>query len=353
MEETERVNDPGLIPLEGGGNRSPAFDDLARAFQIELRRAMTSPGKRRLHLFTTGSPSPELRRVLARIDRYTSELRRLHDANARPGDFDIPRVRDLFMGSPSGMDVLTAWVVADDLKFEVLDRADDAYLGVLLAREAGRQDPLPEMQVARWTDCFAEDELAALMRAFQAGTPTEEQRRRARACLRSLYLRSAELGNLGRARQETRARYLVRWTQVLLPLVVSLGLALYGASVSRSSFWRLMVVGFAGAFGSTLSGVLQVRGLTRITALRSVRAGLFTQPLVGAAASLFIFALLASHLLVLPGTNSSTPPDWPALATYGFLAGFSEPFFFGAVRRITSSSEPAGATRGAESREQG
>jgi hypothetical protein len=322
----------------------PGFDAVAKEFQDHLRAEMNDRGSR---LFGMGAPSPEQLRVLARMDRYVSELRLLYAASSSRDDFEVPRVHDLFRTPLQDMDVLTAWVVADDLKFEVLAQADDLYLTSLLQQEAASARQQPEQPGIHWTDLFRAEELSASIDAFAMDPVPDAERRRARSCLHALYLRRAEAGNLSRAQQRTRAHYLVRWTQVLTPLVLAFLLSMYMAATSSSAFWPLLTAGLAGALGSTLSGALQVRGLTRIAALRSVRAALYTQPLVGATASLFLYALLESHLLVLPGTTSSGTPGWAALATYGFLAGFSEPFFLGAVQRIASGAgRGGGATNG-------
>jgi len=65
---------------------------------------------------------------------------------------------------------------------------------------------------------------------------------------------------------------------------------------------------------------------------------MLVQPLIGAAAGLFLFLLIESRVVGLPGTTDKTD-WWFVLATYGFIAGFSEPFLLGTVRRVAGTAE--------------
>ena len=278
------------------------------------------------------NPSPELRRVCALMFGQAGELQRLVErAGQAAAGPPLPA-----LSAVTGLDILTAWVNFDGLKMQLLDHADDAYLAVLVDKHAAQLRLMSVWQPPDPAHPVAGSELDRLIRAFMAGTVTDQDRHKARTALRALYLADSQRGNLERARQETRRHYLARWNQVLAPLIVLLGLAAYGASRHAGSGWRLLVAALAGALGSTLSGVFAVRGSTKITALRSLRALLFTQVLVGATASLFLYAFLESRVLQVPGTAATGPTPWAVVALYGFLAGFSEPFFLGLVRRVAS-----------------
>jgi hypothetical protein len=87
-----------------------------------------------------------------------------------------------------------------------------------------------------------------------------------------------------------------------------------------------------------LSGVFNLRGLRRLIDLRVFQAGMSVQPFIGAAAGLFLFLLIESDVVSLPGTTNKTNV-WPVLATYGFIAGFSEPFLLGTVRSVAGTAE--------------
>jgi hypothetical protein len=333
-------------PRRGHDLRS--FERLAEQLQSRLR-AEIDPDHHHKVSFRRG-PTPELRRVLVRAHCHVEELRRLHDRSSTPQSFEHQSLYDTLSIAPDWRDVVMAWSLTDELARQVIELADDPMLATLLAAETTCRLSQPDSPAVTWSSMFDLDELATLISAFRAGEPTADQRKRAKACLTALALRRSELGNRQRAEQETRARYVVRWTQILFPLVAALTAVAAMAMTSTWTPWSVAVCILAGALGSTLSGAIQVRQLTRITALRSLRGGMFAQPVIGAAAAVFLLLLLESHVLVLPGTTSAAAPSWSALGTYGFLAGFSEPFFFGTVRRITGMAEgpatedrPAGA----------
>jgi len=98
------------------------------------------------------------------------------------------------------------------------------------------------------------------------------------------------------------------------------------------------ITALAGAIGSTLAGFFKLRELVRITDLRFLKTGMYIQPVIGAAAALLLLVLLESGILELPGARDGQPST-AALATYGFIAGYSEPFFLGVVRRVAGSGD--------------
>jgi hypothetical protein len=84
--------------------------------------------------------------------------------------------------------------------------------------------------------------------------------------------------------------------------------------------------------------------------LRGMRNWMFVQPWVGAAAALAILAVLASGIVKLPGAQSGLQ-SWAGLAAYGFVAGFSEPFFLGVVARIAGVHDSEASTRPGDDRD--
>src|SRR5262249_51515228 len=118
--------------------------------------------------------------------------------------------------------------------------------------------------------------------------------------------------------------------------------------VHKDSIWICLLPTCAGALGSMLSGILNLRGLRRLTDLRVFEIGMVVQPLIGAAAGLFLFLLIESGVLSgvlgLPRTENKTG-EGSILGTYGFIAGFSEPFLLGIVRRVAGAAEENAESR--------
>ena len=96
-----------------------------------------------------------------------------------------------------------------------------------------------------------------------------------------------------------------------------------------------MLIAVAGAVGGTVSGTLKLRGLIRITQFRLLGAGVVVQPFISAAGALFTAFVLLGDVIRLPGVEQPNP-SWAILAAYGFVAGFSEPFWLGVVRKMVS-----------------
>jgi hypothetical protein len=105
----------------------------------------------------------------------------------------------------------------------------------------------------------------------------------------------------------------------------------------------LMLAAVAGATGGTLSGARALRDATDIRRARSFQAWWWVQPAVGAAVGLFVYALLNSTVLSLPGSDASVGAEarGSAVIVYAFLAGFSEPFVLGVLDRITRAADVA------------
>lgn len=157
-----------------------------------------------------------------------------------------------------------------------------------------------------------------------------------------------ENGRKRRTRLALRNRFFVYTLLVLAPLVCGLAAAASWASEGELSGAVVVLVAVAGAVGATVAGAFKLRELLTMTQFRLLGFGLAVQPFIGAAAATFLLLVLQSDLLVLPGTDA--PVSWAALGTYGFAAGFSEPFFLGIVRRLAAppaDEVPAVAPTGA------
>jgi hypothetical protein len=124
----------------------------------------------------------------------------------------------------------------------------------------------------------------------------------------------------------------------MIPLIVLLVVMIaLAAKFPRTVIVVLLLTAFAGAAGSILGGVLRFRDLSNLTNIRDLTVGTLAQPFVGGVAALFIFLLLESRIVVLPGISATGPPSWQSLGVYGFVAGFSEPFFLGILGRVASA----------------
>ena len=152
----------------------------------------------------------------------------------------------------------------------------------------------------------------------------------------ALYRMRSQEGRRLRARFDTRSKYFGRALLLLLLLGATLwwGLIVILDVPSR----EVASVAIAGAVGATLSGFYVLRKLTRLTEFRLFRAGMWLQPVVGALAGTVLLLILTSGLVSL-ARGSDRVAD---LAVYGFLAGFSEPFFLGVIGRIAGAgTEPS------------
>lgn len=149
-------------------------------------------------------------------------------------------------------------------------------------------------------------------------------------------------GSHERARSALRARYLRRAGGLLTVLVAAawgVGLAI---SQERTA---VTLCALAGAIGGGLSGARSLRDSSRIQETRVFQTWWWVQPLVGAAVGLFVYTLLASPVLTLPG--SGDPDDVKRTAgrvVYAFIAGFSEPWLLGIVNRLGGSADSAATT---------
>ena len=95
----------------------------------------------------------------------------------------------------------------------------------------------------------------------------------------------------------------------------------------------------AGLLGAALSGTIKARdALVRASDIEAFRDALPAQLLVGAAAALAFVLLLQSKLVTVAGPGLGS---WQSATAIGFLAGFSEPYFLGTVRRVATLGESA------------
>jgi hypothetical protein len=148
-----------------------------------------------------------------------------------------------------------------------------------------------------------------------------------------------ERGTHTRARIALRTRYLQRVGRILWCLVAIALLVALGVSEDAGG---LLLASIAGATGGTLSGARSLRDSSDIREARGFQAWWWVQPGVGAAVGLFLYALLTSAIVTLPGTDpADTSTRTSAIVVYAFVAGFSEPFVLGVIAKITGAADAA------------
>lgn len=337
---------------DGGRQR---FQDLYDAAALLRHRAVVAlteqrPWWRRWQWWHPLS-HPELRKIVETLPEAVGDVTRLLARSGADGHPLDDRTRthllELFGQSLEGMTVESGWQLLDALQAVGLQLGQHdtdhvaALLDVELAHEARSpaegEAPLhyPGWGRARWSDVFPVEALSDLRRQLGNGRPVEARvLDSAYAHLAMLARVRTENGRKRRTRLALRNRFFVYTLLVLAPLVCGLAAAASWASDGSLPASVVVLVAVAGAVGATVAGAFKLRELLTMTQFRLLGFGLAVQPFIGAAAATFLLLVLQSDLLVLPGTDA--PVSWAALGTYGFAAGFSEPFFFGIVRRLAA-----------------
>ena len=277
----------------------------------------------------------ERRKVLQRLGSEVQLLRRLlarnqaaltHEAGERLGQV----LREAAADDPTLED---AWYSADSLRLGLLDLADDAYLATLIEQEHVRGRGDRRLSWGRYLDSA---HLDALYKAVRAGGLTDLERSSAVEALAFIFEKRRDDGAHYRARVTLKAQAFFRAAAILGPLLLAAGVTI--VLVSDASAAAVVLTAVAGGLGGTLAGAKELRGMLRINDLRSLSGWSILQPLVGASAALVMLLVLESGILGLPGVNG--PSSAVAIALYGFLAGFSEPFFLGVVAKIAGTADP-------------
>jgi hypothetical protein len=309
-------------PLESQWFRLPVSRVVAPSAPAtleELLRTACMPPRR---------ASPELVKVLGFIQDELGQARRLW---ALRRQVDAAAEEELRVALESA-DIRTTdrgWEVYGVLKRLNLRLGDRFYIAGLLEYENAHLHESAHWHT--WDEHFDPAELQVLLAAYRSGRVTPAQRGTAVDRLMTLSLKRAEAGRNRRAQAALKELYLQRLAAALLVLLVLL--AVSADMSSARSLWReFALAAFAGALGSTLSGVLKLRDrLVRLDELRAFRPAMRVQPLVGASAGAIVFMLLSSHAVAVGALN---PTVWSSPGLLGFVAGFSEPFFLGLVDRV-------------------
>jgi hypothetical protein len=275
---------------------------------------------------------PELTRVWGRLKDDLGTARRLIPAAGGPYASDAKkRLRSLLTRQPGSSEAWTLLFAREfngSLQSLLPTLGDDAYLLAQLDSENVRE---------RFRRMYGKDELKKWSNQTSLDN---DQRARLANQLVQLQLERSNRRRKEHTRQAIRSRQLLKILWILLPLVVVVGYVL--ASALHTSGWKVAIAALGGALGSVLSGAFKLPGLRRLRDLRSFQAGLFLQPVIGGAAGLVAFILVRTGILHLPSSSTSDPVAG-SYSLYGFLAGFSEPFFFGVIKRLSGELlQPAG-----------
>jgi hypothetical protein len=269
--------------------------------------------------------NPELIRLWGRMKDDLARVRALIERQP-PEEAADSELRALLEHAP-GADEKWSVPAARELSYsitEILPRFGDAtYLATLL----------DDREIAdRFKDRFGKDALKASREALRESPPVVT---RAREQLIELHRGRARKRRKEHARQALRGQALLWLLVILIPIVVAAAAVV--AAASRTGLaWGVTGAVLLGALGSVLSGAYKVPKLLKLRELRSFSAGLFLLPVLGAAAGLVLFLLLRTNVVELPGTKTASTYTY---ALYGFLAGFSEPFFLRLVGRLAGAEK--------------
>lgn len=345
------------------------LEDVLRRQEEALAREL---GQRR-----SWRSDPERLQPLGVIRGLLGEVRRLHVIRrgaAGGGDDSADYYFAEFLDRDlSSLGTRAAWEFADNLERLLVETGDRYYIHARLAREARRA--ADRSGYDSWNDLFAEDKLKALLAGYEAGEVTEASpvHRQAVEFLVALH---ASRGGGGRHRvtvSNLKRLYLNRLACVMAVLLVLLLQAIYLTGKGAGSFslrhvWMFFrgelgfdftqevlrhasIAGVMGALGSVLSALIKLRDQrSRIDDLRTFGSMMLAQPLVGAAAGLFLFAVLQSRLLGIQIADGALA--WAVFGVFGLAAGFSEPFLLNVVGRVVGAADKAEERGAGEKKEE-
>jgi hypothetical protein len=276
---------------------------------------------------------PELRKNLERLYRAMVDAQRL----AGTGDLDESKQNDLLARldgvDPTELNSQSLGLVLEAIDEFLIEHGDALFICQLLAAEYMRARAESGTTVLTWTDLFPGPPLDVSMR-FEAGQHVEKpELDEARNRLLELFRARGASYGLHRARTLARARRLLWLLPVLAALITGLIVSMDIAVAGQS--WRGgLVAAFAGALGASLSGAYKLRDQApRVSELRIFGYLFAVQPLLGAAAGVFVALVLSSGILKVADAGD----EWATRAVVAFVAGFSEPFLLKVVDRVAGT----------------
>ena len=287
----------------------------------------------RLRFWERRPRDPELRKLLRRICTAIRDAQRL--AVDHSAEFDAAateRATKLLSIDVRTLDLDTAFEAIDGWDQLLIEHGDERYIRDLLVVEFARD----RIDTTAWTwrDVYGERPPKAESEPVSSGsTLDDELLKKFRNQLAGLYRARSTLYDLDRARLAMKGHHLLLLAPVLLVLIVGFAVAI---GIAGGGWDLIALVALAGAIGALLSGTFQLRDQIRtISALRAFWPALLIQPLFGATAGLFLLVVLESGAITLDWGGS----EWARYGAAAFVAGFSEPFLLGVVKRVAEIGE--------------
>jgi hypothetical protein len=310
--------------------------ESAASLEADIARRLNGPRSARGLRKRVARHDPELVRVWGRIRESLADLELL-----------LGRTEPTVGGAERELDTIlrSAPNQADEWTLEFARGLDHALRAVvpLFADVAYLRASLGAAKTSeRLAKSVGGDRAKELRRLLMSDEPSPDDVAEIAFGLRRVAQDRANKRRKDHARLAVREALLRQMLLPLLALVVAVSVVL--AVAGESTGWFVVVGAATGALGSMLSGSFRLRDeLRRLTDLRAFRPALWVQPLLGAAAGLFAFLVVRADVLRVP--SQSPGSSLTAYGVYGFLAGFSEPFLLGIVKRLAAEPDQAKTTR--------
>jgi hypothetical protein len=314
---------------------SPTFDDDAMAYARAVLALLSKPhpslGTRLLRAVTLSGDDPELRGSLTRTYDTLLELRRLNTAG-RLNEGDRRRALELLQRPPEELSIFSAAEVLKGLESLAIEVGDASTVFEIIKDELGWTRG--KTSWLTWDQLYPRSEVPGL-KEFLDGREKVDGEKLTAARRRLLTLKRVRHDDqlVHRARQRLRAHNLNVLSAYLLFLIpVLIGLA--WTTSGSTDLLPILLVPVAGAFGAAMAGARKASDrLPRSGDIRSFLDGLPTQLLFGAGSAIVVLLVLESGVVTFAGVDAQ---NWAARAVFGFVAGFSEPFFIGTVERVAT-----------------
>lgn len=292
---------------------------------------------------------PERMKAYSRLSARLTELEVMLPSVSN--EQDIAAVQSVLARIQRKLGRELAWDIAEQLQLTLVRISPPARLSSLLESErtlvrehaAKKGDSaLPYGNAIDWARKFPVEELERLCADYKNGNPSKETKEVSIARLVHLYEARIDAWRHQRAHTQLRSNYLqavaLSLFGLLGALVVLVNLVLHFAA-GNQLLWMLLTTAMTGALGSVLTGVFKLRDeMLSIRQLRSFSPVLIALPVVGATAATVLFVVLHAGLLSIGGLKAEEL-NWAHHALFGFLAGFSETFFFGIVKKLAGQFE--------------
>jgi hypothetical protein len=284
----------------------------------------------------------ELQKILARTYGLLHDILRLDEpGGGRPriAEATQQRIRYLLQDDAPALTLDAAIERFDALDRLVIEIGDARY--VCSKIEGDRQWKKGSTTWLTWEAIYGPGTPAALETYRRGAKVPDDQLAAAQNQLLGFRRARADDYQVHRARQKMRAANLRYLALLLLPLVGLLGWLLARTRAGGLSLEGVGLIASIGALGAVVMGTLRARDrLVRGSDLRTFRAGLLAQVLVGAASAIVVMLVLASGIAHIAGAASLE-----GKAVVGFVAGFSEPFFLRTIERVAKLGEESAPER--------